>query len=135
MRDSRPERGSVRKSPTAEDELMALIQEYGFTVGPAKEAGFQTWLRDNEAQLHQAVPGGIRYLGTFGVAFSSEKTSGSHRLLLQFDKYGSLDTFSEAMNTDSDFARLMREYFGFVSDDAAAPSSLSLYRSFVDMFV
>lgn len=114
---------------------MALIQEYGFTVEPSKEEGFQGWLRANETPLRDACPEGIRYVGSFGVAFSSEKNAGSHRLLLEFDKYASIDTFSDALRqADSNFARLMREYFGFV-DDTSAASSLSLYRAFVDMFV
>ena len=37
-------------------------------------------------------------------------------------------------DSGSEFARLMREYYAFVADDPA-PSSLSLYRSFTDMFV
>lgn len=114
---------------------MALMQEYGFTVRPDREGDFQEWLRCNEEQLRSAVPASIRYVGTYGVAFSSEKDAGSHRLFLEFDSYGSIDAFSAAMkDSGSEFARLMREYYAFVADDPA-PSSLSLYRSFTDMFV
>ena len=113
---------------------MALIQEYGFTVEPSKEDDFQTWLRANESKIADATPGGIRYLGSFGVAFSSEKGAGSHRLLWEFDNYASIDTFSDTMKqADSDFSRLVREYFAFIDD--SADSSLSLYRAFVDMWV
>lgn len=114
---------------------MALIQEYGFTVQPEREDEFQTWLRSNEQQLRTSVPEGVRYMGTYGVAFSSEKEAGSHRLFLELDSYASIDVFSSTMkDADSDFARLFREYYEFVADDPA-PSSLSLYRSFTDMWV
>lgn len=114
---------------------MALMQEYGFTVEPAREEAFQEWLRSNEEQLRASVPDGIHYMGTYGVAFSSEKGAGSHRLFLELDSYGSIDVFSAAMkDADSDFARLMREYYAFVADDPA-PSSLSLYRSFTDVWI
>ena len=56
---------------------MALMQEYGFTVRPDREGDFQEWLRGNEEQLRSAVPASIRYVGTYGVAFSSEKDAGS----------------------------------------------------------
>lgn len=111
---------------------MALLQEYGFTVDPQREAEFQGWLKANEETLRNATPRGIRYFGSFGVAFSSEKEAGSHRLLIELDNYAAIDTFADAMKSaDSEFARLMREYFAFGGD----PSSLSLFRSFVDMFV
>lgn len=114
---------------------MALMQEYGFTVRPDREGEFQEWLRSNEEQLRTSVPEGIRYVGTYGVAFSSEKDAGSHRLFLELDSYGSIDVFSTAMqDAGSEFGRLLREYYAFVADDPA-PSSLSLYRSFTDMFI
>ena len=114
---------------------MALMQEYGFTVEAHREGEFQSWLQDNEERLRASVPEGIRYLGTYGVAFSSEKTAGSHRLFLELDSYASIDVFSTAMKeADSAFGALMREYYAFGADDPA-PSSLSLYRSFGDMFV
>lgn len=114
---------------------MALLQEYGFTVQGDREDEFQQWLRGHEDALRQSAPEGIRYLGTYGVAFTSEKAAGSHRLFLELDTYGSIDVFSAAMkDPDSEFARLVREYYGFVADDPA-PSSLSLYRSFTDMWV
>lgn len=114
---------------------MALMQEYGFTVASDQEHEFQTWLRTNEERLRSSAPEGVRYLGTYGVAFTSEKGAGTHRLFFELASYASIDVFSATMKeSDSEFARLVREYYGFVANDPA-PSSLSLYRSFTDMWV
>lgn len=115
---------------------MALIEEFGFTVLEGQEEAFQQWLQQNEDKLRQSVPAGIRYLGTYGVVFSSEKQAGTYRLLLELDGYAAIDTFSEAMkDADGDFGRLLREHAGFSAFDPTLPWSQSLYRTLVDMAV
>lgn len=115
---------------------MALIEEFGFTVSEGQEEAFQEWLRRHEEELRQSAPPGVRYLGTYGVAFSSEKQAGGYRLLLELDSYAAIDTFSEAMkDADGDFGRLVREHASFSAFDPTLPWSQSLYRSLVDMAV
>lgn len=115
---------------------MALIEEFGFTVLEGQEEAFQQWLQQNEEQLRQSAPAGIRYLGTYGVVFSSEKQAGTYRVLLELDGYADIDTLSEAMkDADGDFGRLLREHAGFSAFDPTLPWSQSLYRTLVDMAV
>ena len=115
---------------------MALIEEFGFTVLEGQEEAFQQWLQQKEEQLRQAAPAGIRYLGTFGVVFGSEKQAGTYRLLLELDSYAAIDTFSEAMkDPNGDFGRLLREHATFSAFDPTLPWSQSLYRTVVDMAV
>ena len=113
---------------------MALIQEMGFTVREGMEEAFQQWLRDNEERFRQAHPHGMRYLGTYGVVYSSEKQAGTFRVLIELDNYGTIDTFSEAMKDgDSEFGRLVREHSSFAEFDPNQPWSQSLYRTVVDI--
>ena len=115
---------------------MALIEEFGFTVSEGREEAFQDWLRQHEEELRQSHPPGVRYLGTYGVVFSSEKQAGTYRLLLELDGYAAIDTFSEAIkDAESDFGRLVREHSSFSAFDPTLPWSQSLYRSLVDMAV
>ncbi len=115
---------------------MALIEEFGFTVLEGQEEAFQQWLQHNEEKLRHSSPPGIRYLGTHGVVFSSEKQAGTYRLLLELDGYADIDTLSEAMkDADGDFGRLFREHAGFSAFDPTLPWSQSLYRTLVDMAV
>lgn len=115
---------------------MALIEEFGFTVSEGREEAFQEWLRQHEEELRQAHPPGVRYLGTYGVVFSSEKQAGTYRVLLELDSYAAIDTFSEALkDAEGDFGRLVREHSGFSAFDPTLPWSQSLYRSLVDMAV
>jgi len=115
---------------------MALIEEFGFTVLEGQEEAFQQWLQQKEEQLRQAAPAGIRYLGTYGVVFSSEKQAGTYRMLLELDSYAAIDTFSEAMkDPNADFGRLLREHASFSAFDPTLPWSQSLYRTLVDMAV
>jgi hypothetical protein len=123
-------RGDVKEN------VMALIEEFGFTVSEGREEEFQEWLRQHEEELRQAHPPGVRYLGTYGVVFSSEKQAGSYRLLLELDSYATIDTLAEAMkDAESDFGRLVREHSSFSAFDPTLPWSQSLYRSLVDMAV
>ena len=115
---------------------MALIEELGFTVREGMEEAFQQWLQDNEEKFRQVHPRGMRYLGTYGVVFSSEKQAGTYRVLLELDNYGTIDTFSAAMKDgDSEFGRMVREHSSFAEFDLNQPWSQSLYRTVVDMAV
>ena len=90
---------------------MALIEEIGFTVSEGREEAFQEWLRQHEEELRQAHPPGVRYLGAYGVVFSSEKQAGTYRVLLELDNYAAIDTFSEAMkDAEGDFGRMRRQH-------------------------
>ena len=115
---------------------MALIEEFGFTVRDGQEEAFQKWLEENEERFREVHPPGIRYLGTYGVVFSSEKQAGLYRVLLELDNYGSIDTMSTALkDADSEFGRMVREHSSFTTADPNMPWSQSLYRTVVDMAV
>ena len=115
---------------------MALIEEFGFMVREGQEEAFQQWLQANEERLRDSHPPGIRYLGTYGVVFSSEKQAGAYRILLELDNYAAIDTMSAAMkDADSEFGRLVRESSSFSPSDPNQPWSQSLYRTVVDMAV
>ncbi len=115
---------------------MALIEEFGFNVREGQEEAFQKWLEENEERFREVHPPGIRYLGTYGVVFSSEKQAGAYRLLLELDNYGSIDTMSTALkDATSEFSRMVREHSSFGDSDPTTPWSQSLYRTVVDMAV
>ena len=113
---------------------MRFIQEQGFTIKLGMEEAHQQWLRDNEDRLAKAHPEGTRYLGTFGVVYSSEKTAGFYRSFTELDSYAALDRLAAASNdASSEFGKLLREWTAFGDWDLSAPWSNSLYKAVVDM--
>ena len=112
---------------------MRFIQEFGFSIKVGEEEAFQKWLVENEAALAASVPAGVRYLGTFGMIFTTEKQSGAYKLYMELDSYGAMDTLAAAMkDTSGDFGRLMRESTRLGDYDWNAPWSTGLYKAVVD---
>ena len=112
---------------------MRFIQEWGFTVKAGKEEEHQRWLLKNEKKLAAAHPKGTKYLGTFGVVFSSDKQAGNYRTLIELDSYAALDRMAAAMKDGKgDFGRLLREASQFGDYDHAAGWSQGLYKAVVD---
>ena len=74
------------------------------------------------------MPDGVEYLGTYLVAFSSEKGTGEYRTLWRLQSYASLDVLEEATrDPDSEWGRVQREVTQFVDLPIGAElSSLTL---------
>ena len=89
---------------------MRFIQEFGYTVKIGKDEAHQRWLIENDAALRAAAPKGTKYIGTFAVVLSSEKSAGPYKQLIELDSYGALDA-AAAANKDpkSELGRLLRE--------------------------
>ncbi len=112
---------------------MRFILENGFNVKIGKDEAYQKWLTENEAKIAAAQPPGTKYLGTFGVIFSSEKKAGSYRSLHELDSYAALDTIAAvAKDETSDFGRLAREESQFFDPDPKAHWSNGLYKLVTD---
>lgn len=112
---------------------MRFIYEIGFTVKLGKEEAYQTWLAANEAKVAAAQPPGTKYLGTFAVIFTSEKTAGLYRSFSELDSYAAIDAYAALMKDEkSDLGRLMREESQFIDYDPNAQWSNGLYKLVVD---
>lgn len=108
---------------------MRFIVEIGFNVKIGKEEAYQTWLIENEAKIAAASPPGTKYLGTFGVIFSSEKKAGFYRSFQELDSYAALDTIAAAAKDEtSEYGRLEREESQFFDPDPNAQWSRGLYK-------
>ncbi|MEX0630500.1 MAG: hypothetical protein WD508_07650 [Chloroflexota bacterium] len=113
--------------------VVRFIYEIGFTVKLGKEEAYQTWLAENEAKIAAAQPPGTKYLGTFAVIFTSEKTAGFYRSFSELDSYAVIDTYAALMKDEkSDLGRLMRDESQFVDYDPNAQWSNGLYKLVVD---
>ena len=95
---------------------MNFINQQGFDVKKGKATEFQAWLAENEEGLASSCPAGIEYMGTFANIFTSEKDSGFFRTIWGMDRYGAMDSFSEAMKKGDTFAQLMEAMAGFILD-------------------
>jgi hypothetical protein len=112
---------------------MRFISESGYTVKPGEEEAHQRWLEENEAALAANAPEGVRYLGTFAMAFTSEKHSGFYKTYLELDSYAAMDRVAAATkDPSSEWARLYRQFADFTDYDRAAPWSNGLYKAVVD---
>jgi len=112
---------------------MRFIQEFGYTVKVGQEEAHQKWLVDNDQALAKSMPPGTRCIGTFAVVYSSEKSSGWYRTLIELDSYAAMDRLA-ALNKDpkSEYGRLLRESARFGDYDLAAPWSNSLLKDVID---
>ncbi|WP_028350334.1 hypothetical protein [Bradyrhizobium murdochi] len=108
--------------------LGALVIEWGYEVPFDKHEEFKAWLIRNEADIVKYQPDGVRYRGTYAVSATSEKHSGLYRTIWSFNTLLALDTFSDAMHSKSDFARLVDELNAFRDRDRGADSSQQMYQ-------
>ena len=112
---------------------MRFMSEIGFTIKLGQEEAYQRWLIDNEAAYAASMPEGVRHLGVFVTAFSSEKHAGFYRLFAELDSYAALDRMAAANKDEtSEFSRLNREASHFGDYDLNAPWSNSLHKAVVD---
>jgi hypothetical protein len=112
---------------------MRFIQEYGYSVKVGQEEAHQKWLTANEEKFAASHPQGAKYLGTFGMVYSSEKTAGFYKTYIELDSYAALDTLAAAAkDKKSAFARMLREVTEFSDLAWDAPWSSSLFKAVVD---
>ena len=108
--------------------LGALVIEWGYDVPFNQHADFKAWLIENEAKIVKYQPDEVRYRGTYAVSATSEKHSGLYRTIWSFATLHALETFSDAMLTGSEFARLVDELNAFRDRDRGADSSQAIYQ-------
>ncbi len=112
---------------------MRFIQEYGFSVKVGMEEEYQAWLSENEAQVAETVPEGIKYIGTFVTVYSSEKQAGWYKTYFELDSYAALDRVAAAgRDAASPFGRMLRDQSRFFDTSWDAPWSGGLYKAVVD---
>lgn len=111
---------------------MKFIHQQGYTVRAGQDEAHQRWIVENDDALRAASPPGLRYIGTFGVIFSSEKTGGGYIRLVELESYAAMDTWAEAMkDPTSEWARLNIEREQFLDPDVGSPWSNGLWKNLV----
>jgi len=108
--------------------LGALVIEWGYDVPFDKHDDFKGWLIRNEAEIVKYQPKDIYYRGTYAVSATSEKRSGLYRTIWSFTTLHALETFSDAMHTGSDFARLVDELCSYRDRERGADNSQQMYQ-------
>lgn len=112
---------------------MRLLQEFGYSVRVGQDEAHQRWLIENEARIQATAPTGSKYLGTFAVVYSSEKQSGSYRMVFELDNYAAMDTgAAAAKDPNGDYGRLIRDWSQFIDTSLDAPWSNGLLRNVVE---
>lgn len=112
---------------------MRFIQEFGYSIKVGQEEAHQKWLAENEAKMAAAAPSGVKYLGTFVMVYSSEKTAGFYKTYMELDSYAAMDTAAAATKDESsEWGRLLRESSKFGDYEWSAPWSNGLYKQVVD---
>ena len=112
---------------------MRFIQEFGYTVKVGKDEAHQKWTIENDAALKAAAPAGSKYLGTFAVVMSTEKTAGFYKFLLELDSYAAMDTIAAAAKDPNNaWAKLLRDSSAFTDLDLNAPWSSTLLKNVID---
>ena len=115
---------------------MRFIQEFGYTVKIGKDEAHQRWFIENDAALRAASPAGSKYIGTFAVVVSSEKSAGFYKQLVELDSYAALDaSAAAAKDPKSALGRLLRDFSQFIDTDLAAPWSNSILKDVIDATV
>jgi hypothetical protein len=112
---------------------MRFIQEFGYTVRVGQDEAHQRWVIDHDERIRAAAPEGSTYVGTFAVVFSSEKQSGSYRMLFELDSYAALDSSAAASkDPNGEYGRVLREWSQFLDTSLDAPWSNGLLKNVVD---
>jgi len=111
---------------------MHFIHENGFDAKEGKAQELQKWLVDNEEKLALECPAGCKYDGTYAAIHTSDKTSGSFRMIFRLENYAAQDAFSAAMKEGGAFARLMEEVTEFMDQDNHSNWSEILMRRATD---
>ena len=96
---------------------MNFMDVLTFDLKQGKTREFQQWLSGNEEKLAAECPQGVSYKGTYALVRSSEKNAGSFMQVFEYDSYGAMDAFSQAMKDGGTFANLMDELTEFTDQD------------------
>ena len=112
---------------------MRFIQQFGYTVKVGKDEAHQQWLIDNDERIRAASPPGVKYIGTFTVVYSSEKSAGGYMALFELDSYAAMDaSAAAAKEKDGDWAKFLRDVSQFFDLDLNAPWSSGLWKNVID---
>jgi hypothetical protein len=114
---------------------MDFLNIYGFDVPPGKTREFQAWVKENFDALAAAMPKGNQLLGIYATMFSSEKESGSFKIITRMDTYGAMDGFAAAAGQNTEFARLLEEFGSFGDNRLGANFSSELLKSVSDITI
>ncbi len=114
---------------------MDFLNISGFSVKSGKNREFQEWVRANSSALAKAAPKGIELVGIYASIFSSEKHSGSYKIVMRMDSYGAMDRFAAAAGDNSDFARLLDELGSFSDLRLGTDYSGELLKSVADVTI
>ena len=111
---------------------MAMIQAVGYSIKRGQEEAYQKWIEDNDELVRKGVPEGVEYLGTYIVAFSSEKGTGEYRTLWRLQSYASFDVLEEATrDPDSEWGRVQREVTKFLDAPIGGEYSSAILRPLI----
>ena len=114
---------------------MEFLNIGGFDVPAGKNREFQEWVRANSDALAKAAPDGIELVGIYASIFSSEKHSGSYKIIWRHASYGDMDSFAAAAGEDTEFARLLNEAGAFGDFRLGSDSSSELLKSVSDITI
>ena len=114
---------------------MDFLNIGGFDVPPGKSREFQAWVQNNFAALAAATPEGSELLGIYASMFSSEKESGSFKIVTRMDSYGAMDNFAAAAGQNAEFARLLEEFGSFGDVRLGSNWSNELLKSVSDITI
>jgi hypothetical protein len=111
---------------------MAMIQEVGYSIKRGKEEAYQKWIEENDELIRKGVPDGVEYLGTYLVAFSTEKRTGEYRTLWRLQSYASFDVLEEATrDPNSEWGRVQREVTKFLDAPIGGEFSSVILRPLI----
>ena len=114
---------------------MDFLYISGFDLPPGKSRQFQSWVQQNFKALQAAMPKGNELVGIYAVMFSSEKESGSYKMVIRLDSYGAMDSFAAAVQANPDLNRLMDELGSFGDVRLGANFSTELLKSVSDISI
>ncbi len=114
---------------------MEFLNIGGFDIPPGKNREFQAWVRENFDAFAAAMPEGNQLVGIYASIFSSEKESGSYKIVVRLDNYGAMDTFASAAGKNPQLARLLEEFSSFGDVRLGANFSNELLKSVSDITI
>lgn len=111
---------------------MHFVHQWGFDSKEGETQALVKWLTENEEKFALECPAGCKYDGTYAAVHSSDKDSGTFRMVFRMENYAAQDSFSAAMKEGGTFARLMEELTEFMDQSNHANWSELLMRRATD---
>jgi hypothetical protein len=106
----------------------AVVLEWGFSVRDEVAAQFRRWLEDNEDELRQVTPQGVRYLGTFAVVAQSDLSLGDYRTIWSADSIAETTAMEASFVAGGRFGQLLTELNSFRDRRIGAGRSQQIYQ-------